>query len=95
MIRSVMDALKRIPAAWQVFMVMVALMGIGTKLSGYVGLPSKVEQNTIMIHDLQDEHAADRNLLLRVLCNQNPQETFASCEQKYSGVDRAPRHPSR
>jgi hypothetical protein len=80
------EVIRKVPAAWQALLVAVALLGAGATVSGYTGLPEKVKRNTAAIRALEMEHAIDRNLLMRMLCNQNPDETFESCEQKYSGV---------
>lgn len=81
--RGLAKQLRRVPVAWQVFIVMIALMGIGASAAGYVGLPEKVEANTTAIHSLQDQGDIQERLMLRMLCNQDPVRTWESCETQY------------
>lgn len=94
---KVITVLKKIPAAWQAFMALVAFFLAGAALSGWINLPARVDSveaqvntNTEEIHAIRDEHAQERNLMLRMLCNQDPAETFQSCERRYSGVGGQP-----
>ena len=80
------EMIQKVPAAWQALLVAIGLLGIGASLSGYTQLPEKVKRNTAAIRALEADQAVDRNLLMRMLCNQDPEESFESCEQKYSGV---------
>jgi hypothetical protein len=73
--------------------VIIAVFVSGAYLSGIMDLPRKVELNSLAIEDnseaiqyLTDQHEFERNLMLRMLCNQDPHETFESCERQYSGI---------
>ena len=90
---KVREFVKKIPAAWQAMMVLLAIFLAGAAFSGILGLPDQVsantnaiQENSNRIHQIEDSHVDERNLLLRMLCNQDPEESFETCERKYSGL---------
>lgn len=71
----------------------VAVFVAGAYFSGILALPEdvqalevKVETNIEAIHDLTEQSVRERNLMLRMLCNQDPEESWESCERQYGGV---------
>lgn len=98
---KVIGWLKEIPLIHKLVMifitVVVSVFLSGAYLSGLLDLPDGVDElraqvtvNTNAIHEIQDQHRSDRNLMLRMLCNQDPRESWESCELRYGGGGVAP-----
>lgn len=90
-------AIKSIPLVHKILSLAVTILLsvflAGAYLSGILSLPDSVQalelrvnNNTEAINELVDQNVHERSLMLRMLCNQDPHESWESCEMKYGGM---------
>ena len=92
MVDKLKETMKKIPAAWQVGTLLIAIFLGGAALSGWIQLPSEMSatQETlefVRVEQIRNfsEHSQINSRLDKILCNQNPDMTWDQCELAYGG----------
>ncbi len=84
---------KDLDSAYKAASFVVALVLTGVTMGGWVGLPDRMEEMEGRVHLVEDcceeetrERQELRRLMNMILCNQDPENTFATCQLQHGGT---------